>query len=502
MEQIIYLEVDDDILVVRDRMRRAQSRSVLLVVPAGCKAFERALDLRLLRRQAAALGQSIALVSGSAGLTDLASEEGIVVLPSLAIGRRLARRRARWRTVDKPGFEGLVARLTQRAHRWWYWVVGPIVVTLVLAVLAWSAVMIVPSATVRVTQAREPIGVSVWVEASMGVRAVAWDQMVMPARVVQVEVVDRGEIATTGIANVPAEKATGSVLFVNATAREMRIPVDTIVSTSAGTPVRFRTTELAVVAARGRVRVPIEALEGGPGGNVPANRINRVEGGLAASLKVTNESGTYGGTSDQVHRVTHGDKQTLTDLLTEQLVRKAHAEISALLEGEFLPIETMQVNPYSIRTNFDRHVDEQSDTLALEMRGVVWGLALSEELAKEITYRALTRQVRSGFHLLPDTVQISLGGLWEVEPDTGNVRFTMDGVALMEADLDIPLIQEAIRGKPIEAAAAYLRDTLPAESEPALLVKPTWMKRVPWMPFRIAVVKEDAEKTALVLPGS
>jgi hypothetical protein len=336
----------------------------------------------------------------------------------------------------------------------------------------------------------------------MGTRVVDWDRMVMPARVVQVEVVDRGEIATTGIANVAAEKATGTVLFVNSTVREVYIPIDTLVSTSAGTPIRFRTIAVASVGSKGRVRVPVEALEGGPSGNVPANRINRVDGPLATSLNVTNERATVGGSTDQVYRVTHGDKQTLSDLMVEKLIVKAHAEISAVLEDEFLPLETMQINPYSIRTNYDHHIDDQSDTLALEMRGVVWGLAVSSETAREIADRALMRQIRSGFHVLPDSVKITEGSEIVVDEETGEVQFVMEGVALMEADVDVRMLQSAIRGQSIDEAVAYLSDTLPLEETPVVEVNPSWLKRVPWMPFRISIVEEELEpEVARVLPG-
>ncbi len=502
MEQIIYLEVDDDILVVRDRLRQAQSGSAILVVPAGCKAFSRSLDLRLLRRQAAALDLRVVLVSGNAVLRDLAKGEGLHVFTSLAAARRAARRRRKWKATDEPGYEGLVARIRRQGPPWWYWVVGPIVLTVVLGALVWSAVMIWPSATVHVAPAQEPIGISVWVEASMGTQAVAWDRMQMPARVVQVEVVERDEIATTGIANVAAGKAGGTVLFVNSTVRQVRLPLGTIVSTSAGTPVRFQTTASAVVDPRGRVRVPVQALEPGPGGNVPANRINRVEGALAASVKVINEVATGGGESDQVHRVTYGDKQQLSDLLKEKLIARAHAEISAVLEGEFLPIESMQINPYSIRENYDHHVDDQSDTLALETRGVVWGLAISQPVAEEMTRRALARQVRGGFEMLPTTIRISRGKEIDVDRETGNVRFVMEGVALMEAKIDTPLVQEAIRGLPLDQATAYLSTTLPVRTAPSLEVQPSWMPRVPWLPFRIQVTEDQlTEEVAGVLPG-
>jgi hypothetical protein len=504
MEQTIYLEIDDDIQTVRDRLRRAQSQCVLLVVPGGCKALKRSLDLRLLRRQAAALELDIALVSDSATLRDLAQDEGLTVFSRLSVGRPAVRRPARWKVADLPGLEGLRARVKERQRPgWWRWLLGPVAMFLVLATLSGSVLTIWPSATVNVVPAREPIGVSLWIEADISTRTVDWERQRMPARIVQIEVVDRGEVETTGVTNVAADRAVGTALFVNLTRREVEIPEEIIVSTSAGTPVRFRTTQASVVGSRGRVRVPIEALEGGPGGNVRAHLVNRVEGALAASLSVTNESETSGGTTSEVRRVTHGDKQRVSDLLMAKLIQKGHAELNADLEGEFLPIETMWINQYSIRTNYDHHVDDKSDTLALEMRAVVGGVVISEETAHEITRRSLERRVRGGFRLVPDSVYLSRSGLTEVDPDTGMIRFVMDGVAQMEADIDVRLLQSAIRGRPIDEALAYLRQTLPVEAEPSVNVRPDWMMRVPWLPFRISVVwQESADEIAHALPGA
>jgi hypothetical protein len=503
MEQILYLEVDDDILTVRDRLSRAQAKHVLLVVPAGCGAFKRTLDLRLLRRQAAALHLDIALITDSSALRDKAVAEGLTVFSKLSIGRRIARRQLQWRKRDLPGLEGLVERLRQQRPKWWNWALGPIVIALVLAVLAATALAIWPSATITVVPAREAVGVSVWVEADPSTRFIDWERNRVPARVVQIEVVERGEVETTGVANVAGERAGGGVLFVNTARREVRIPADTIVSTSAGTPVRFRTTQLAVVDSLGRVRVSIQALEGGPGGNVRANMVNRVEGDLALTLRVTNERPTGGGTTDQVRRVTHGDKQQVSDLLATKVIQKGHTDLTALLDGEFLPIETMWINESTVRTNFDHHVDDQSDTLAMEMRAVVGGLAVSTEAAEEVARYALRRQVRGGFRLVPETVHVSRGAGVEVNDETGNVRFVMDGVGLMKADIDVPMLLKAIRGRPIDEALAYMRQTLPAEAEPNLTIDPEWMPRVPWMVFRIAVVeREPSEEIARALPGS
>lgn len=231
--------------------------------------------------------------------------------------------------------------------------------------------------------------------------------------------------------------------------------------------------------------------------------INRVEGELAASMRVTNNSATYGGTNEQVKRVTHGDKQRVSDLLVSMLLHRGHTELNSELEGEFLPFGTMWINSYSIRTNYGHHVDDQSDTLALEMRAVVGGLAISEEIATEVGYRALDRQVREGFHLLPETVNITRADLVEVDGETGVVRFVVDAVAIVEADIDVNMLVTAIRGRPVDEAVSYMQQALPMETEPSLTVEPDWLNRVPWMVFRIAIVhRELPESVVDAVPGA
>lgn len=502
MEQIIYLEIDDDITTIRDRLRRAQSRQVLMVVPSGCQGLRRQLDFRLVSRQAAALQMDLALISGNATLRDLAVAEGVPVFARLSLGRQAARSGRQWSTYHRPGLDGLLVRWAAQKPRWWNWVLGPLTITLVLAVIVWSVVMVAPSATIHVVPMREPVGVSLVVEANPMQRYVDWERMRLPARFVQVDVVERGEVETTGYANVAADKASGTILFVNKTQRQITIPVGTQVSTSAGTPVLFVTTAAVTVAPRGQARAPIEAVEGGPSGNIGPLLINRVGSALAASVSAVNENWTSGGTSTQTRRVTHGDKQRANDLLWEKLILKAYNEIVVDLDGEFLPMETLQINPWSVQTNYDHHVDDKSDTLALEMRGSVWGMAISEGVALELAQRALERQVRGGFYLLPESTHFTIGDVLEVNDETLTVRFVVEGVGLMEANIDQGLMRKAIAGQPINEALAYLRQTLPVESEPTLQIEPEWMIRVPWMSFRIHVVYDPhPQEVVYALPG-
>ena len=93
MQQVIYLEVEDELPAIRDLLEGAQAKRVLLVVPKGCRALRNAINLRVLRRYAANLALDVALVTRDSRTRQLAKEEGLAVLSSFRRGQR-----GRWRT--------------------------------------------------------------------------------------------------------------------------------------------------------------------------------------------------------------------------------------------------------------------------------------------------------------------------------------------------------------------------------------------------------------------
>ena len=92
MQQVIYLENEDDLPAIRDLLEGAQAKRVLLVVPKGSRLFREPLNLRILRRYAGNLALDVALVTRDSRTRQLAKEEGIVVVSSIRRGRRV-----RWR---------------------------------------------------------------------------------------------------------------------------------------------------------------------------------------------------------------------------------------------------------------------------------------------------------------------------------------------------------------------------------------------------------------------
>ena len=152
--------------------------------------------------------------------------------------------------------------------------------------------------------------------------AVDYGNATIPARVVQVIVSGTGETPTTGSLDGPDEHASGQVVFVNRTTSPVTVPKGTIVRTGSGTNVRFYTVTAVEVAGSLYAfrRVGVIAMDPGPSGNVQPLTINVVEGDLAASVEVLNDTATTGGTIKRVPLVDAAD----FDVARNETLAKLH----------------------------------------------------------------------------------------------------------------------------------------------------------------------------------
>jgi hypothetical protein len=477
--QVVHLEVDDDITVVRARLEKAEAPRVLLVVPPGCQAFDSLLDLKLLQRYAESLALEVALVTKSGKTRVLARQLGFSVFISATRGQK-----ARWRRPKA------IPRLGRRLS-WGERIFAAFVFVVALSVLMASALLIVPSAEVVLVPAGEAVNVTLQVQADPKLETIDYETAQIPARVVRTQIEGTAQIPTAGTKDAPDEPARGMVLFVNMINQTVTVPQGTVAATSAGSTIRFTTVEEVTLpeTVGGTVEAEVVAIDPGPSGNVGANLINSVEGSLSLQVKVTNPVQMQGGSVKQVGMVTTADKERLKAVLLQQLQQGVHAWLSEQLrEGEFLPSESVAVD-HVVSEVYDKFVEEQADILTLEMQVMFSGIAIEEEDANVLIEAALQAEVRDGFVLASQGVEHQRGEITGVED--GRVSFVVRGTGSTVAQIDVSAVKEAIRGKPLEWAEDYLSQNLRLEEAPIIEVTPTWPGRVPWLGFRISVSVQE-----------
>lgn len=526
MEQIIYLEADDDIPVIRDRLEWAQADRVLLVVPSKNLILRNLVNLKLLARHARNYSLKVALVTKDPKIIELSREANLVTFGSVERAQR-----SRWLSgdgidTDLPAFHQPVAKVEEAAgvaaqdaetlldlpERPLKDVPRPkrlprfrprpgrqglrplralgflILLVAVTGMMGTAIVLIYPEGRIQLSPATQPITADLVVRANPEAEQIDYATLDIPARLVQEEIRNVGRIPPATTQDMPADKSRGTVTFANRTDLEVTVPASTTLTTSSGTTVRFLTVQTATIPAafNAVTQTEVIAVDPGPIGNVAAGQINRIlDPVLARQSTVINEGPTGGGTMAPAGVVTRADKDRLQAAVLQQIQQEGYSRLlENLADQEFIPPESLIVIP--LDAVYTPSLDgEVTDLLTLEMRAVVRGTAIGGQDANQLALAALQTQVSPNYRLDPRSLEFVAGKIVAVE--NRSVSFQMHAAGVAVAQIDDRQVASDVRGLPIEKARQLMRQRLPLAREPTVVVEPDWLGRLPWFTFRILV---------------
>jgi hypothetical protein len=82
-KQVIYVDVDDEITTIIDKMNASEAKVVALVLPKRASVFQSIVNMKLLKRRAETAKKHIVLITSEAGLMPLAGLAGVHVATTL-----------------------------------------------------------------------------------------------------------------------------------------------------------------------------------------------------------------------------------------------------------------------------------------------------------------------------------------------------------------------------------------------------------------------------------
>ena len=500
---VISLQPDDDLASVRHRFGWLDSGRVGLALPWDLRFLSRALDFDLLHREAKRHQLELAVISPDPERRRLARKCGFAAFPDVRSAQETASWHTRAPTLPQPPSRhwwnepvDLRPRRKRRARPWLVAItllLRIFVFLLVVAVLAASAYITVPSAQVTLRPDGQEFTMIVPVSADPETDAVDQTTRVIPARRVGVEVEGYTQVETTGLFDVPTGRATGQVLFANLLLQDYIVPAGTVVRTSSTSyPIRFRTVADVAVPAGGQALVPVESLSSGVG-NVGAYQINQVEGVVSSAVRVINPQRTTGAEPTETRVVTQSDYDRARAQAIRQLLDQAHAEmgqLEVLLPTEFVPRQTLRIEAVP-KEAFSRFIGEQADIVGLNMRLLVSGLAVDVDNAEVVAYSALSRRLPEGYSLV--TAWFEVGEVAEENIGPGKITIFVTAYGNAAAMLSEDAAVDLIKGQLVADARARLISELPLSADPQITVWPETLERVPLLPMRIniRVVPED-----------
>ncbi len=474
-----YLDSDDEITDAVARLRNATDERVVFVVPTGSRIATGRINFKLLHREAAARGLTLAIASPDVQVRAMAASAGVLGLPTATEAEAALERGD---TPPEPAETGpseagpaegaadeamaaagaeTAAPAGRRVSRRMIVVAGGVLTVAVIGVVA--SLQALPTAQVTLTPRSATIGpLPLTITALTTVSEPDPETGRLPAVDVAIPLATEQTYAATGREVVEA-RATGSIVFTSADQPfDQQIPADTRVRTPSG--VEFRTTEAVVVPRVGegsgpsQVTVPVEAVAPGDAGNVAAGDISLVPSLEAQGIGVSNPEATSGGRYEETPVVTQEDYEAALADLQNRLV----GELAARLRDperlpEDLTVFTGTAEPGIVEHQpaADEVVGSRAAEFTLSGDLAAHVLAVDERSVDALARSIVLAELPDGMAVLPGRLSVQTG---DGVAEDGGIRFdgTASAVAYQVIDKDAVLAR--IAGLPVSEARAILED--------------------------------------------
>lgn len=493
---IVQLEAHDDVISARDKMSWSKAPRILVVWPHKGRVLERGVDLLVLQRQAQSLGAQMGIVASDEEIRSKAQALGLPVFSSAVQAQRSSWRRPRgkrrlgWRRPERTHNPGALreqrdALKVETPERTWVRILA--FTSGLLAVLA-LVMFFLPSATIELRPLRETQRLSLPVWASEDIAA-ANPSGGMPAFRTSIVVEGSLQQPATGKTALPATQAQGSVIFTNLTTDELSLPAGTVLlAPESGT--RFELTAPVKLPAgidqstEGKVRAALPGVSG----NVEAGAIQSIEGPLGLQALVSNPEALRGGTDRSSPSPTEEDYAQLDEQLKQVLRASAIEEIKTRLGENARLLEGSLTVSQVVSETRDPQPGEPGDfaRLAQQIEFTAWYVNSAD--LQQVAQTALTINLPQGFAPLPGAVDIALNDSLTQAPD-GTLRWEMSATRELESVWSEDRAARAVVGRSTQEAADVLSRMFTLDGEPVVTLSPAWWVRMPFLSFRIQVVR-------------
>ena len=302
-------------------------------------------------------------------------------------------------------------------------------------------------------------------------------------------VLERSKTAeATGSVLIPNVPAAGLARFRNLSIGTVDIPSGTVIRTTGNPPVRFATTADAVMPAgvAKMLDVPVQAVNPGSSGNLPADTLVAIEGELGTSLAVTNPSPTTGGTDHTVPIQTADDRTLLHAALVSEILDQCKSSLQRTLgQGDTYFPSTLAVGQVLSESYFPAD-GQPGETLSLTIN-----LQCQAQYARAVDVNSLAGMVLDanlpqGFEPISSRLASALSSTPVTDSD-GNTSWKIQFQRLLHARIDPVETMQLIQGRSLITAGRKLTASLQLVAAPVIKVTPAWWPWLPVFPFRIAI---------------
>lgn len=509
MEKVIYLEPDDEITSVIDKIKKVNQDKVILVVPKAATILQSVVNLKILKSQTVRLGKSISIVTSDETGRNLAGQIGLTVYRDLA-KRPLPEKEESARSKIEPREErpepkepakmpkktldihpaevkfkpfkdekkaGIgLETISQKpikpvsdVHQMSSLKKLKIAVIILLAAALFEVAMayfLLPKASVRVTLKAEKLDKTYEITAQKDA-LLNEETSIIPANVYTIEKETSKDLATTGTKEV-GEKAKGTIVLTNETGTDQPLVATTRFVSSAG--LVFRSTAAVTVPKaylnpggdkiNGTISVSVVADASGEKYNIGPSSFSIP--GLAAAIqnKVYGRSSAAmsGGSTRLIKIVSEADIEKveaelmaeLVNLGKEEALSKSNQDEEMACDGSAGGVVVSGLSSPVAGT--------EAETFKYTLKGQIFVMTVK----KSDFYNLLTSKINKE---IPQDKELLKGELEKtteskaasIDPTLGKMIITNHVQAPIVAKMDLEVMKNNLKGKSAGDAVSYLK---------------------------------------------
>jgi Baseplate J-like protein len=500
----IYIETEEEIPEVVERLRTSAAEEVPLVLPMRSRLGQSRFNFQILRQYGGRFGKRITIITPEPAVQQMAEESGLRALsavdeidgpPEPAPAGRLASAAAvvagaasrvdagsRVR-VAMTAPDRLISKLASESHPGRFLLYTGAGLIAIVALL-WTATFI-PSANVTLVAEARPFSQEADLTADPGKAPIR-------VRVASIPTSSSQGFKATGVKDTPAALATGTVTYSNKCSTfDFKVLQGTRLINTNG--IVFAQTSGDVAVNKGQsVDASVTAVNPGGSGNVGDHTINEFQGGSPNCLTVANKQPTGGGADEQKQpQITQSDY----DAARAQLEQQLRQQIQQALAQQTQSGETLAalVNYDAPDVNTDHKVGETVGQFTMQMNLKGEGAFYVDTDVRKALQENLAKHVPSESVLTDNKVQTDYQ---LTEQDAGgHLRFHGKAQSFVAPKINYDQVRSRLTAKPTSQALSYLR-TLPVQTA-QIKQEPFALPLMPFLTSRIDIkyVVQQAPET-------
>jgi len=532
MEELIYLESDEEITSVIDKLKAIESNSVGLVIPQGASLIQSVVNLKLLQKEAKSLGKEIAVISQDKIGRNLASQIGLTVyvsadspkpiveplkpeMPSqevmeIDLSEKKSAKEAgvKVNRYDDSGGQPVIVKEEPPTHvvakpisaesykmpetrppkkpRNWkkaLFIIVPILAAIVLLYIFY------PKAIATLTVKTQSFEQSIDVTLDNNVNKIDVTRAAMPGELQEVENEESKEYSSTGKKEV-GEKATGKITIYNEWDGSPHSYPSGTRLTGAGKT--FLANDSFTVPAgtlsggaiqAGKTDISVTAEAASDAYNLSSTTF--VVEGAPTKVYGRNSNSLTGGSTRELTVVSSEDLNNAKDSLKAQIAKKNHEALVKKAGNQ--KIIDSSIEDEIISSSANKNTGDEADKFKLTTKVKSRTLSFREDDFRTFLGQILASNIPSGKKLVPTTADEVSISKSENNFSQGVMKLTGTVKTSLAPNIDEAKLKKEIANKSKSSAEAILKNTPGVENASVVFRPAWWLKKVPSLQRNIEI---------------